>query len=81
MVDKQAKQGRLYLKKGTVVDVHPGGLCDVSMDEGRETVTVRPLARPPPLVAFLPACPSQRSSRLNPSPRPVREPWHAHGTG
>lgn len=30
--------GRLYLKKGTVVDVHPGGLCDVAMDEGRDVI-------------------------------------------
>lgn len=40
VVDKRVRGGRLYLKKGTVVDVHPRGLCDVSMDEGREVVQV-----------------------------------------
>ena len=41
VIDKHVSGGRLYLKKGTVVDVHPGGLCDVKMDEGREMAEVR----------------------------------------
>jgi hypothetical protein len=40
VVDKHIRGGRLYLKKGTVVDVHPGALCDVSMDEGNTVVQV-----------------------------------------
>lgn len=40
MVDKRVGGGRLYLKKGTVMDVAPGGVCEVKMDEGREVVTV-----------------------------------------
>lgn len=38
IVDKGAGKGKLYLKKGTVVDVHPGGKCDVSVDESRAVV-------------------------------------------
>jgi len=40
VVDKHVRGGRLYLKKGTVVDVHPGGQCDVAMDEGNDVVQV-----------------------------------------
>jgi len=40
IIDKRFRGGRLYLKKGTVVDVHPGGVCDVAMDEGKEMVQV-----------------------------------------
>lgn len=34
VIDKKLQGGRLYLKKGQVVDVHPGAIADVSMDEG-----------------------------------------------
>lgn len=40
VVDKHVRGGRLYLKKGTVIDVHPGARCDVSMDEGNDVVQV-----------------------------------------
>jgi hypothetical protein len=40
VVDKRVRGGRLYLKKGTIVDVHPAGLCDIAMDEGKEMVQV-----------------------------------------
>jgi G patch domain/KOW motif-containing protein len=38
IVDKHTGGGKLYLKKGTVVDVHPGGKCDVSVDETRQVL-------------------------------------------
>ncbi|GIL90363.1 hypothetical protein Vretimale_18227 [Volvox reticuliferus] len=33
IVDKSVRGGKLYLKKGTVVDVHPGGTADVAVDD------------------------------------------------
>lgn len=39
VVDKRLQQGRLYLKKGVVLDVAPDGSCDVQMEEGRQVVT------------------------------------------
>lgn len=36
MVDKHARGGKIYLKKGNVLDVHPGALADVAMDETGE---------------------------------------------
>ncbi|GIL62552.1 hypothetical protein Vafri_16641, partial [Volvox africanus] len=33
IVDKSVRSGKLYLKKGTVVDVHPGGTADVAVDD------------------------------------------------
>ncbi|EFJ51408.1 hypothetical protein VOLCADRAFT_87660 [Volvox carteri f. nagariensis] len=33
IVDKSVRGGKLYLKKGTVVDVHPGGAADVAVDD------------------------------------------------
>lgn len=33
IIDKHVRQGRLYLKKALVVDVHPGALCDVRVEE------------------------------------------------
>ncbi len=42
VVDKHVNGGRLYLKKGTVVDVHPEGVCDVAVDDSRDkAVSVR----------------------------------------
>ncbi|GAX84888.1 hypothetical protein CEUSTIGMA_g12309.t1 [Chlamydomonas eustigma] len=38
VVDKKLQGGRLYLKKGVVSDVHPGGLADVCMDEDRQVL-------------------------------------------
>lgn len=38
VVNEELKGGRLYLKKGVVVDVVGPGTCDVSMDESRELV-------------------------------------------
>ena len=40
-MDKQLKGGKLYLKKGTVVDVHPGAMCDVSVDDTGDVIQVR----------------------------------------
>ncbi|GFR50756.1 hypothetical protein Agub_g13023 [Astrephomene gubernaculifera] len=33
IVDKRVRGGKLYLKKGTAVDVHPGGSADVAVDD------------------------------------------------
>ncbi|KXZ46948.1 hypothetical protein GPECTOR_39g442 [Gonium pectorale] len=33
IVDKRVRGGKLYLKKGRVVDVHPGGSADVHVDD------------------------------------------------
>jgi G patch domain/KOW motif-containing protein len=41
IVDKRMGGGKLYLKKGTVMDVRPDGSCDVRLEEeGRGVVTV-----------------------------------------
>ena len=40
IVDKKLRGGRLYLKKGTVVDVKTPTLCDVFMDGLNESVLV-----------------------------------------
>jgi hypothetical protein len=41
IVDKRTGGGKLYLKKGTVMDVRPDGRCDVRLEEeGRGVVTV-----------------------------------------
>jgi G patch domain/KOW motif-containing protein len=41
IVDKRIGGGKLYLKKGTVMDVRPDGSCDVRLEEeGRGVVTV-----------------------------------------
>jgi len=41
VVDKRVGGGKLYLKKGTVMDVRPDGSCDVRLEEeGRGVVTV-----------------------------------------
>jgi hypothetical protein len=40
IIDKHLEGGRLYLKKGTVVDVHPGATCDVTVDDTRLVVQV-----------------------------------------
>jgi G patch domain/KOW motif-containing protein len=40
-VDKRVGEGKLYLKKGHVLDVRPDGSCDVRLEEeGRGVVTV-----------------------------------------
>ncbi|KAK9716076.1 hypothetical protein RND81_06G209700 [Saponaria officinalis] len=38
VISKELKGGRYYLKKGEVVDVIGPGICDISMDEGKEIV-------------------------------------------
>ncbi|XP_073051891.1 protein MOS2-like [Primulina eburnea] len=38
IISKDLKGGRLFLKKGVVVDVVGPGMCDVSMDESRELI-------------------------------------------
>ena len=38
VIDKKLQGGRLYLKKGQVVDVHPGAMADISMDEGGQVL-------------------------------------------
>jgi G patch domain/KOW motif-containing protein len=41
IVDKRTGGGKLYLKKGTVMDVRPDGSCDVRLEEeGRGVMTV-----------------------------------------
>ncbi len=40
MIDKRMCNGKVYLKKGSVVDVHPGGLAEVSMDEDGRVLQV-----------------------------------------
>ncbi len=45
VVDKKARGGKIYLKKGVVVDVHPGGIADVRMDENGEALQVRRVRR------------------------------------
>jgi G patch domain/KOW motif-containing protein len=46
IVDKQVRKGKLYLKKAVVLDVHPGGTCDVSVEETQEVLQVRVRAVP-----------------------------------
>nr|GEW59961.1 protein MOS2-like [Tanacetum cinerariifolium] len=38
VISKELKRGRLYLKKGEIVDVVGPTACDVAMDEGREII-------------------------------------------
>jgi len=38
LLDKRMAGGRFYLKKGVVVDVHPGALADVTIEETRQVV-------------------------------------------
>ncbi|PIN13624.1 G-patch nucleic acid binding protein [Handroanthus impetiginosus] len=38
IISEELKGGRLYLKKGVVVDVVGPGICDISIDESRELV-------------------------------------------
>jgi hypothetical protein len=38
VLDKRLAGGALYLKKGVVVDVHPGALADVAVEETRQVV-------------------------------------------
>ncbi|CAK9160327.1 unnamed protein product [Ilex paraguariensis] len=38
IISKELKGGRLYLKKGEIVDVVGRGMCDVSMDESNELI-------------------------------------------
>lgn len=38
IISKDLKGGRLFLKKGVVVDVVGPGMCDISMDESRELI-------------------------------------------
>ncbi len=40
VVDKHVRKGRLYLKKGVVVDVAQPTVCDVVMDDNKEVITV-----------------------------------------
>ena len=40
VIDKAALRGKLYLKKGIVVDVHPGPIADISMEDTRDVVQV-----------------------------------------
>ncbi len=42
IVDKRVREGRLYLKKGTVVDVHPGATGDVAVEGTGDVLRVRP---------------------------------------
>jgi G patch domain/KOW motif-containing protein len=40
VVDKQLQGGKLYLKKGMVLDVAPDGSCDLRMEDSRQVVNV-----------------------------------------
>lgn len=40
VVDKRVQGGKLYLKKGVVLDVAPNGSCDIRMEEGRQVINV-----------------------------------------
>jgi G patch domain/KOW motif-containing protein len=61
VLDKRLHGGGVYLKKGIVVDVHPGGLADVALPEGKgvvqlpeallETVVPKEPGRPVQVVA------------------------------
>ena len=42
VIDKRINQGRAYLKKGVVIDVHPGARADVRLDETREVLGLTP---------------------------------------
>lgn len=42
MVDKRVSKGRAYLKKGVVIDVHPGARADVRLDETKEVLGLMP---------------------------------------
>lgn len=42
VIDKRMNQGRTYLKKGVVLDVHPGSRADVRLDETREVLSLMP---------------------------------------
>ncbi|KAF6253119.1 DExH-box splicing factor binding site-domain-containing protein [Scenedesmus sp. NREL 46B-D3] len=39
VVDKRLQGGRLYLKKGTVLDVAPDGSCDLRMEGSRQVIS------------------------------------------
>jgi len=39
IVDKRMQSGRLYLKKGCVLDVAPDGSCDIRLEGGRQVAT------------------------------------------
>lgn len=41
IIDKKAERGRLYLKKGTVVDVKAPTICDIYVDDFQELFLVR----------------------------------------
>ena len=61
ILDKRLRGGALYLKKGVVLDVHPGALADVALEEPRtvvqlpeaqlETVVPKEAGRPVQVVA------------------------------
>jgi G patch domain/KOW motif-containing protein len=40
LLDKKASGGALYLKKAVVVDVHPGGVCDLRVEGSGQLVTL-----------------------------------------
>lgn len=40
VVDKRLQGGKLYLKKGMVLDVAPDGSCDLRMEDSRQVVSV-----------------------------------------
>lgn len=40
-MDKSVRGGKLYLKKGTLVDVHPGATADVAVDDTGDVLRVR----------------------------------------
>eukprot|EP00798_Chlamydomonas_sp_ICE-L_P010027 gene10027-7917_t len=39
--EENVLRGKAYLKKGTVIDVHPGPIADVSMDDSRDVIQVK----------------------------------------
>ncbi len=41
IVDKRVRGGKLYLRKGVVLDVHPGATADVAVDETGDVLRVR----------------------------------------
>ena len=45
IIDKRASKGRVYLKKGTVVDVKTPTVCDVFLDDLNESVLVSTLRK------------------------------------
>lgn len=40
-MDKRVRGGKLYLRKGVVLDVHPGATADVAVDETGDVLRVR----------------------------------------